>query len=505
MPPGLSAAERTVVLKAANFMPIGESEERKLGYVATGPVFGSNPAALRVDIDKSLAGHLEITRLYYCRKHAIPDPGNPRWVMARYVRAWVPELGGTFCRATVVDDANASLPGITVKPAKRLLDGVYCIHVGDIQRINKEQPAFAASFVVGGIAELSIAEKGATFEKDRARLALALTNSGAGEFNRGCITITLQRVNPEKGQSEFSGRWNEDLPSVPAHGIAKYDKEFPTSGWIPGRYYFYGHVQSIGSTSDDDNIEDFETEHFAVSKTERAPTAAVPVPAEPRSVGRAGGSFTLFAPGVPGAEMRALQSILAGEGGPESVNLVSSLAEGIRATNSVLVLLLDDDGYSKTGTYSAKALKLKRVLGIGYGAARVFGELGLKISAGNCAHGTGGEPTLLIQTNRLIPVDLIDHAFTIFVPPILDPTNLHNDIIFGVYIGDKHPEIRPGLDVVAIYANQRDYTPVVRQDGFVLVGVNAHVLNWSPSFGTLVRELGRALARSTGLDSPAQR
>ena len=265
------ASPKTVVLKAAKFQSISEQEEKKLGYVATGPVVGSNPATLRVDIDKSLADDLVITRLYYCKKHSIPDPARPGWAVTRNVEAWVSERGGIFCRTAVVDDANASLPGITVKPGKRLLDGVYCIHVGDIERITKEQPAFAAPFVVGGIAELSIAQKIATIENGNARLALTLTNSGAGEFNRGCITITLQWVDPETSRSVFTRRWNEILPNVPANGIAKYEKEFPTSGWIPGRYFFYGHVQSLAFTSDDDNIEVFNTAEFTTTNSSPPP------------------------------------------------------------------------------------------------------------------------------------------------------------------------------------------------------------------------------------------
>lgn len=209
-------------------------------------------------------------------------------------------------------------------------------------------------------------------------------------------------------------------------------------------------------------------------------------------------SFALFAPGVPEQDKRALKNILAGEEDPESVSLVSSLADGIRSTNSVLVLVLGDDRSSQTGTYSASALKRRKVLGIGYGAAQVFEEIGLKIGAGNCAHGVRDEPRLLLQTNSTIPADRIDSPFSIFVPPILDQTNFHSDILFGVYIGDKHPEVRQGLDIVALYSNERNYTPVVRQNDFLLVCVNFHVSNWSPSFQRLIRESGRALARPGG-------
>jgi len=261
------ASPKTVVLKAAKFQSIAEQEEKMIGYVTTGPLVGSNPATLRVDIDKSLADDLEITRLYYCEKHTISDPARPAVGMNRNVEAWVPELGGIFCRTTVADNANASLPGITVKPAKRLLDGVYCLHVGDIQRIAKKQPAFAAPFVVGGIAELSIAQKSATVENGNARLALTLTNSGAGEFNRGRIIITLQRVAPETGRSEFISRWEEGIPNVPALGIANYEKGFPTSGWIPGRYHFHGFVKSLGSRGDSDNIEEFATPQFTINSS----------------------------------------------------------------------------------------------------------------------------------------------------------------------------------------------------------------------------------------------
>ena len=102
-------------------------------------------------------------------------------------------------------------------------------------------------------------------------------------------------------------------------------------------------------------------------------------------------SFALFAPGVPHEDKRALQNVLAGGEDLKSVNLVSTLADGISATNSVLVLFLGTNGSSAISTVNASALKLKKVIGIGYNAAQMFENLGLKISAGNSAHGVVGE------------------------------------------------------------------------------------------------------------------
>jgi hypothetical protein len=88
-----------------------------------------------------------------------------------------------------------------------------------------------------------------------------------------------------------------------------------------------------------------------------------------------------------------------------------------------------------------------------------------------------------------------DSLFSLFDPPVLDK-NFHNDILFGIYVGDKHPEIREGIDIIALYTTSRSYAPVTRQGNTVLIGVNSYIEHWSKPFQKFVRELAQALNTS---------
>ncbi len=262
----LLGAEPPLLLKATKLKSIGEENEMRTGSLRTGPTLPAGTRELRVEIDKSLEMDLKITRLYYSKRDLVSMPGRPGFAKGRDVEMWVPQ-GGVFCQTTLLEDTATSPPGVGVKLTKALKDGVYCIHTGELGK-GKEAPAFAAPFVIGGVAELSIAEKKVSFENGKAHLTLTLKNGGGGEFNDGTVTITLQRVNPDKGKSSFTARWGDRLPIVPAQGTATYEREFPASAWVPDSYYFYGHVQTTGSRDDSDNIETYKTEQFVVPKTD---------------------------------------------------------------------------------------------------------------------------------------------------------------------------------------------------------------------------------------------
>jgi hypothetical protein len=262
VPPEARAADEPVVLKSAEMKSVGDEKNLIFGFSTTGPVFPSGTAVFHVDIGKAQVDELKIARLYFSKRDTVPTiPGHAK---VRDVNLWVPQKFGSFSR-TVPERKGSPAPILTIKALKALPDGVYCIHTGDLAKA-KEAPAFATQFTVGGIAEISIAEKGATFENGKARLTLMLKNAGTGEFNNAFLVITLQRTNPEKGKSAFTNRWNVGLPTIPAGATVKYEKEFPTAGWLPESYYFYGHPNWVGSGGDTDCIEIFKTAPFVVPK-----------------------------------------------------------------------------------------------------------------------------------------------------------------------------------------------------------------------------------------------
>jgi hypothetical protein len=203
-------------------------------------------------------------------------------------------------------------------------------------------------------------------------------------------------------------------------------------------------------------------------------------------------SYALFAPGQSEKSTSSLADLFTKEGKNASLTSVKTLADAIASQADVLVLAMNASDFNALGPYDVDALKRRKIIGIGFGAAKLFGEAGLKISAGNCAHGF--EPRIHVQDNATTPKDGFDKVFGVDGPNSQKyPAGDIDYLPFGIYLGDKHPEIRPGLDVIARFSDDGQYTPVVREGNVILIGFNPHAEDWSPLFRTLIGKLAIAL------------
>ena len=68
-----------------------------------------------------------------------------------------------------------------------------------------------------------------------------------------------------------------------------------------------------------------------------------------------------------------------------TIERTQSLADGIGSKADVLVLVMNQSDFANVGQYVTGALKKRKTIGIAFGAAKLFGDAGLKISNGNCA------------------------------------------------------------------------------------------------------------------------
>ena len=258
------AAEPVVAPEGERIAQVGEGAEAVFGFASPGPVFSSSKVAIEgIEINglQTAVDELRLSRLYFCEKDFTKYPDREVY-RVRDVKLWVPMRGFPASKVVAVE-GKGSANNLHVRPVQALPDGVYCIHKGDFVH-GQQPPIFASVFVVGGISKLSITGKNVKSLDREVQLSLGLANAGIGEFNSGGLTITLQRVNPEKGKPSFVKRWNELLPKVGPKETGKYERKFPTGDWAPGKYYFYGHIQSLGNAGDSDNIEVFRTEYFEV-------------------------------------------------------------------------------------------------------------------------------------------------------------------------------------------------------------------------------------------------
>jgi ATP-dependent 26S proteasome regulatory subunit len=65
----------------------------------------------------------------------------------------------------------------------------------------------------------------------------------------------------------------------------------------------------------------------------------------------------------------------------------------------IVLILLDEKEFESIEQCDAKRQKATRVVGLGFGAAKLFSELGLENSGGHCAHGEFGTPKFLLVNN----------------------------------------------------------------------------------------------------------
>ena len=199
--------------------------------------------------------------------------------------------------------------------------------------------------------------------------------------------------------------------------------------------------------------------------------------------------LSIFAPGYDREMLKRLEMAFAKKELSSSVTSIDSLAEMGGDDSGVLVIVMSKEAFLDIGEYSPEKLKHRKIIGIGYGAAQLFGELGLEINGGACAHGTRGPPGILLRNNSALATENLENPFYLFTPRILDPTTYHNDFIFGVYIGERARESRKIIEVLGVLTKDHNYAPITKQGTHILVGVDAPVNNWSETLQKLLRVL----------------
>src|SRR5262245_60804847 len=204
-------------------------------------------------------------------------------------------------------------------------------------------------------------------------------------------------------------------------------------------------------------------------------------------------SCVIFAPGQSDKTISALTELFTHGNQNASVSLVKNLPDAIASKADIVVLALSVKEFNSLGPYDADALKKRKIIGISYGAAKLYGEIGLKIYWGACAHGM--EPRIKVEDNATVAKAGFDKVFRVSVPNAPQyPANDVEYMPFGIFVG--YPAIHQGLedvDVVARFNGDLGYAPIVRQGNKILIGFSPHAEDWSEQFGDLMRKLAASL------------
>ncbi len=171
-----------------------------------------------------------------------------------------------------------------------------------------------------------------------------------------------------------------------------------------------------------------------------------------------------------------------------------TIEQAVESGADVLVLVLPTRDLPKLEKGTLESLKKHKIVGIGYGAAQLFGQLGLEINGGACAHGVVGPPSLTIVKNELLGEP--KHRKPLLVlqdRPVTELEAAKLDLI-AAFLPPRGPEASV-VDVIARWTSDWNYAPIVRQGNCILIGIPAPATQWTSAYSDLVRETCLALQK----------
>ena len=198
--------------------------------------------------------------------------------------------------------------------------------------------------------------------------------------------------------------------------------------------------------------------------------------------------FAIFSESADPAIVTAWRDQLGANSAEMELEAVNTLEAGVASSADVLILFMDDSQPQERIAELVERLKEKKVIGIGYGAAQLFGTLGLEIRGDACAHYGSTAPKIQVEENNLI----LASQFTDAIFPVqLSPQEFILDH-FGMHI-PRHSQMLSVVDVIARSDFDDNYAPIVRQGNYVMIGMVAPPNIWTPKYGELFRNIAFAL------------
>jgi hypothetical protein len=175
---------------------------------------------------------------------------------------------------------------------------------------------------------------------------------------------------------------------------------------------------------------------------------------------------------------RALYS----NGKRERFGKAQTIEQAVESDADVLILVLPTRDLPKLETSTLESLKKRKIVGIGYGAAQLFGQLGLEINGGACAHGVPAPPSLTIVKSELLGEPGHTESLRVLQDNVVTEPNAAKMDIFAVF-----------LPVGGSKASVVD--PIVRQGNCILIGIPAPATQWTPAYVDLIRKACLALQK----------
>ncbi|MDB5390292.1 MAG: hypothetical protein JWM11_5938 [Planctomycetaceae bacterium] len=187
-----------------------------------------------------------------------------------------------------------------------------------------------------------------------------------------------------------------------------------------------------------------------------------------------------------------LFKILRGKDKFERILKANSLKKAVASEADVLILVLPRATPLELDSSIIQALKKKKLIGFGAGAASLFGSLGLEIQPKACESFGPAPPDIFMTRSTLLGNPKSTAAFPILMP---DAAAARGDAKLNstaMFIPPDSPEASI-VDVIARCTGDSNYAPIVRQKNCLWFGIPHPASRWSEAYSGLVRDACRAL------------
>lgn len=171
-----------------------------------------------------------------------------------------------------------------------------------------------------------------------------------------------------------------------------------------------------------------------------------------------------------------------------------TIEKALESPAGVLVLVMPGRTVPKLEKETLGALKKRKIVGIGIGAAQLFGQMGLEINGGACAHGFK-PPTIKIMPSVLLgkpkgadPIPALVES----PEPEPEPGAARPDV-FGLFAPPRGQNA-DAVDVLARWTASPNYASAVRQGNCVLIGLPVPATQWTIPYAEFVRTVCQALS-----------
>ena len=184
----------------------------------------------------------------------------------------------------------------------------------------------------------------------------------------------------------------------------------------------------------------------------------------------------------------SLFRILRGDDRLARFEKTTSIAKAATSDADIIVAVAQHRGQLivETDDKIIEQLKQKKIIGIGYGAAELFGVMGLEINGGACAHFGNRVPKVLVGSSRLLGESTREES----IQPLKDnvPDEFANTDVFAMHLPPTGADAQV-VDAIARFERKQNYAPIVHQGNCVLIGIPITARYWSEPYSKLMRQL----------------